>query len=121
MKVLMQPSRLAIILLLGILPLSAAGQCCIPAVIETQPSHCTHPDQSNEPAPAACNAPDAAILERVPNVGQLDNLRVEILRWSIALGAHILHAPNEWMLFEDGNESGPPADLAFLHHSPLRI
>lgn len=121
MKVLIQPSRLAVILLLVAFPLSAVRQCCIPSVIKTQtPSHCSHLDESDAPEPAACKAPDVAVVERVPNSVELDNLRVEIPRLSIALSGDVLMARNGWT-FQHENDSGPPADLAFLRHSPLLI
>lgn len=115
----MEPSRLAVILLLGVLPLSAARQCCIPSVIEAQASHCSHEDQNNAPAPAACKGLDEAVFERLPNGVQADLLRGEIS----SLPALSDDAPvkrNEW-ISPPGNDSGPPADLAFLHHSPLLI
>jgi hypothetical protein len=90
--------------------------------VKAPASHCSHPDESNAPAPAACKAPDEAVFERLtkPGIIELDILRVEVAGSAVAHNGDVLLARNEWMMQPD-NDSELPAELAFLHHSPLRI
>ena len=120
MKALMKPSRLAAILLLGVLPLSAVRQCCIPSVVKAEASHCSHPDESNAPQSTACKTLDEAVFERLPSSIELHILRVDVAGLAASLNDDVLLARNGWMMQPD-IDSGLPAELAFLHHSPLRI
>lgn len=120
MKVLMQPSRLAVILLLALLPLSVARQCCMPSLIEPPPSpHCSHSDRDD--APAACKAPNDAVFERAQaGPGLESHLRAEKSESAAMLASEVPLPQNGW-LFQRESDSGPPAGLAFLRNAPLLI
>ena len=115
----MHPSRLAVILLLGVLPLSAAGQCCIPSLLKLPPaSHCSHSD--HEPKPPTCNASDEAVFERVPLGLALENhLWTGVADLPAKAGDSL--PTNSASTLELEYDAWPPADLAFLRHSPLLI